>query len=232
MSLTIKICGLTDAVALEAAFAAGADMVGFVVFPASPRHIEPAAAAALAHRARGRAKIVALTVDADDKTLGEIADALDPDILQLHGNESPDRIAAVRHRFGRPVMRALAIRDARDVDRIADFEPVADYLLFDGRPPEGATRPGGNGAAFDWSVLAGVRTDRPWLLAGGLTPANVGDALAASGAQGLDVSSGVESAPGRKDPAAIVRFIDAARAAYAGRQQIGALPLVASRRRH
>ena len=220
MTLTVKICGLSDLVSLDAALAAGADMVGFVFFEPSPRHVTFSVAKALGTRVGGRARKVALTVDADDATLAAIIEALEPDLLQLHGHESPERVSAVRSRFGLPVMRAIAIAERGDLDRIAAFDAVADHLLFDARPPEGTTRPGGNGAAFDWTLLRGIETRRPWLLAGGLTCGNVTHAIAAPRASGLDVSSGVEAAPGRKDPALIARFVAHARDGYARLEDI------------
>ena len=213
MPLTVKICGLSDEPSLDAALEAGADMVGFVFFEPSPRHVSFSRARVLGDRVGGRARKVALTVDADDSTLAAIIDALEPDLLQLHGLESPERISVVRARFGLPVMRAIAVKARDDLDRIPAFDAIADHLLFDARPPDGGTRPGGNGEAFDWSLLHGLVTRRPWLLAGGLTDINVADAIAATGARGLDVSSGVEVAPGRKDPEKIARFVARAREA-------------------
>lgn len=213
MTLTVKICGLSEARALDAALDAGADMVGFVFFATSPRHVPLAAARGLGERVEGRARKVALTVNADDPTLAAIIEALDPDVLQLHGQESPARVLAVRARFGLPVMRAIAIADQSDLANIAAFDEAADQLLFDAKAPAGGTRPGGNGAAFDWRIMQDVPTRRPWLLAGGLTGGNVAAAIVATNAPGLDVSSGVESAPGHKDPAMIADFIARARAA-------------------
>jgi phosphoribosylanthranilate isomerase len=215
MSLTVKICGLTEPLSLSAALDAGADMVGFVFYEPSPRHLAMSAARELSALVEGRAKKVVLCVDADDALLAALIEAVDPDLLQLHGRETPERVAAVRMRFGLPVMRALAIRTRADLDQLAAFEAVADALLFDAKPPADATRPGGNGESFDWTVLNGLATRRPWLLAGGLTLANVAHALAVSGAQALDVSSGVESAPGHKDPAKIKAFVAQARDSHA-----------------
>ena len=207
----VKICGLSDDAGLEAALAAGADMVGFVFFAPSPRHIEPAVARALGRAVRGRARKVALTVDADDAALATVIEALDPDILQLHGRESPERVAAVRARFGLPVMRALAMAGKDDLARVERFEGIADYFLFDAAAPQDAVVPGGNGAVFDWSLLAGVATRTPWLLAGGLTAETVASAIRATGAPGVDVSSGVETTRGVKDVAKIARFVAAVR---------------------
>ena len=212
MGTTIKICGLRDAETLDVALDAGADMVGFVFFEASPRHVPLAPARALAARVGGRARKVALTADADDATLAAVIEALSPDLLQLHGDETADRVRIIRARFGVPVMRAMGVAGADDLRRVESFEAVSDYLLFDARPSPDARRPGGNGALFDWTLLNALSLRRPWLLAGGLRRDNVGEALRTSGAQGVDVSSGVESAPGIKDPAEIAGFIAAVRA--------------------
>ena len=216
MSPTIKICGINDAQGLDAALDAGADMVGLVFFERSPRHLSLAQAEALASRMGARTRRVALTVDADDATLDGIVAAARPDILQLHGTETPERVAGVRRRFGLPVMRALSIGSAADLSRVPAFDAVADLLLFDAPAPIAAARPGGNGASFDWSLLRGLATRAPWLLAGGLHPGNVAAALAATGADGVDVSSGVERAPGLKDGGLIAAFVAAARATAVG----------------
>lgn len=215
MSIIVKICGLTTSVAMDAALDAGADMVGFVFFERSPRHLDLSVARTLGARVEGRARKVALTVDADDAALEDIVAALEPDLLQMHGSETPQRVAQIGARFGLPVIRAIAIADRADLAQIADVETTSDHLLFDARPPAGADRLGGNGVAFDWSLLRDVPTRKPWLLAGGLTPTNVAEALATTGALGIDVSSGVETAPGRKDPALIADFIARARSATA-----------------
>jgi phosphoribosylanthranilate isomerase len=211
--LTVKICGLSDAAALDAALAAGADMVGFVFFEGSPRHVALDHAQALGFRVAGQARKVALTVDADDTGLAAVIEALAPDMLQLHGNETPERVSYVRARFGLPVMRAIAVASAVVLVEAARFDTVADYLLFDARPPKGAARPGGNGAAFDWTLLRGLQIRKPWLLAGGLHSGNVAEALAETGARGVDVSSGVESSAGVKSVEKITRFIALARKA-------------------
>jgi phosphoribosylanthranilate isomerase len=211
-SLLIKICGLKTPETLAAALDGGCDMVGFVFFPPSPRHLDPAAARALAAGVEGRAQRVALTVDADDASLDEIVDELDPDWLQLHGREPPDRVAELRARYGRPVMKAVGLAVAEDLARAAAYAGVADRLLFDAKAPPSAPLPGGNGLPFDWTLLRG-RADRDWMLSGGLTPANVGQAVTMLAPPGLDVSSGVESRPGVKDPDLIRRFIAQARAA-------------------
>ncbi|MFO1117157.1 MAG: phosphoribosylanthranilate isomerase [Beijerinckiaceae bacterium] len=207
----VKICGLSTAPTLDAALAAGADMVGFVFFGPSPRNVTPALASQLARRVNGRAKKVALTVDADDATLDAILAALEPDILQLHGRETPARTAEIRARASLPIMKALGVSTADDLAAVAVYEPIADWLLFDAKPPKEATRPGGNAFSFDWAILDAFRTRKPWLLSGGLDPANVAEALARTGAPGVDVSSGVESAPGVKDEAKIRAFVAAAR---------------------
>ncbi len=213
MSVIVKICGLSTPETLVAALAAGADMVGFVHFPKSPRHVPLAAAAALAGQVAGRAKKVLLTVDAGDDLLAEAIAAFQPDILQLHGQEPPARVAALQAKFGRPVMKAIGLAYAADLDRIADYEAVADLLLFDALPADTAALPGGNGRAFDWALLRGRRFAKPWLIGGGLSPENVGQAIAATGAPGVDVSSGVESARGVKDIGKIASFVAVARAA-------------------
>jgi phosphoribosylanthranilate isomerase len=215
MPSTVKICGLSTAPTLRAALDAGADMVGLVFFEKSPRFVGLAAARELAAAARGRATIVALNVDASDATLASIVDAVAPDILQLHGKESPERVAQISRAFARPVMKALGVAVAGDFARAREYEEAADWLLIDAKPPKGATRPGGNGAPFDWRLARGFAPRLPWLLSGGLEPANVGEAIALSGARGVDVSSGVESAPGVKDTDKIIAFIAAARAAFA-----------------
>lgn len=210
MPTEVKICGLSQEESVDAALEAGADFLGFVFFPPSPRNVEIGRAASLARRARGRAEIVALTVDADDGLIAEIAAELRPDLLQLHGVESPERAAAVGKLSGLPLMKAIGVTDAADLQRANDY-PAAARLLLDAKPPRDATRPGGNAACFDWRILEGFSPPKPWLLAGGLDPGNVAGALAASGARGVDVSSGVEHAPGRKDPARIHAFVRAVR---------------------
>lgn len=213
MSLIVKICGLSTEETLDAALDAGADMVGFVFFSKSPRVITPARAAELAGRVAGRAETVALTVDMDDAGIGEIVEAMGPDWLQLHGSETPERVAAVRKRFGRLVLKAMPIAAAGDLAGLDGYMAVADRLLLDAKAPKEATRPGGNGAPFDWTLLAGFDPDIPYMLSGGLTPGNVAEAVAVTGASGVDVSSGVESAPGRKEASLIRAFIANARGA-------------------
>jgi phosphoribosylanthranilate isomerase len=208
-----KICGLTTPDTLDAALTGGAAFVGAVVFPKSPRHIPPLHAATLFERARAKAKIVAVTVDADDALLTEIALILKPDLIQLHGAETPERAAQVRTLTGAGIIRALSVRTAADIEAATLWEPLVDHLMFDAKPPEGSALPGGVGASFDWTLLAGRSFRTPWFLAGGLDPANVGAAVRISGAPLVDVSSGVESAPGVKDPARIAAFLDAVRSA-------------------
>lgn len=215
MSVRVKICGLRTPEAVAAAAAAGAAYLGFVFFPASPRAVTPEAAAALAARVPAGLARVGLVVDAGDAELDAIASVAAPDLLQLHGAESPERVRAIRARLGLPVMKAVGLRSAEDLPRIAAFEAVADMILVDAKPAPGAALPGGNGLAFDWRLLAGRRWARPWMLAGGLTAANVAEAVRLTGARQVDVSSGVESAPGVKDPDRIRAFLAAAGAAGA-----------------
>jgi phosphoribosylanthranilate isomerase len=203
----VKICGLRTEEALEAALAGGADYVGLVFFPPSPRNITPEAAKPLAALARGRAKIVALLVDPDDALIEAVVAAVDPDLLQLHGEESPGRVAEVRGRWGKPVMKAVKVANARDAQAALDYAEAADLILFDARAPKDATRPGGHGAAFDWTLLDGVKGRVPFMLSGGLTPDNVAEAIRITGAPMVDVSSGVERSPGEKDPELIRRFL-------------------------
>jgi phosphoribosylanthranilate isomerase len=213
VSTLVKICGLSTPATLGAALAAGADRVGFIFFPKSPRHVSVDTAARLAEAARGRAVIVALTVDADDETLAAIVAGVRPDMLQLHGRETPDRIAALRARFGRPVVKALGVSTPGDLGPLHAYAAVADEILFDAKPPPGALLPGGNGRAFDWRMLAALDLAVPFMLSGGLRPDNVGEAMRVTRAPAVDVSSGVESAPGVKDPDLIAAFVGAARAA-------------------
>jgi phosphoribosylanthranilate isomerase len=212
MPLIVKICGLKTPETLEAALAAGADQVGFVFFPPSPRHLGLEGARVLGQQVRGRAKKVALTVDADDEMLGHIIAALQPDVLQLHGKETPERVAIVRTRFGLPVMKALPVAVRADLAPARAYAQVADRLIFDARAPQDATRPGGLGKPFDWHLLAGLDVPVPFMLSGGLDAANVTQALQITQAHGVDVSSGVEREPGVKDADKIRAFIAAARA--------------------
>jgi phosphoribosylanthranilate isomerase len=215
MMPTVKICGLSTALTLDAALDAGADMVGFVFFAKSPRHIDWATARALGLQARGRATIVALSVDADDDTLKRIVDALSPDLMQLHGSESPARVKEIGELCAHPTMKAIGVGAREDLAQAELYEGVADTLLIDAKPPKGAVLPGGNGHPFDWSLTREFRPSVPWLLSGGLDSDTVERAIALSGARGVDVSSGVESAPGVKDPARIRAFVAAARRAFA-----------------
>ena len=211
MTPIVKICGLSTPETLDAALAAGADMVGLVFFPRSPRYLALDQGRALAARVGGRAAVVALTVDMDDAGLGEIVDAVAPDWLQLHGRETPDRVAAVRKKFGREVMKAVGVGASADLDAVRAYAGVADAVLLDAKPPTGATRPGGLGATFDWSIAAGLDLDVPWLLSGGLRP---GTSPRRSGRPARPVStfpSGVETAPGVKSPELIRAFVANAR---------------------
>jgi len=215
MSIEVKICGLSTPAALDVALDAGADLVGFVFFAPSPRNVSFDQARALGARVQGRAQKVALSVDADDALLAASVEALRPDFLQLHGSESPQRVAAVKARFRLPVIKAIAIEEAADLARIPAYARIADRLLFDARPPRAATRPGGLGKRFDWRLLQNLDPGLPFMLSGGLDAANVGEALRITGAPAVDVSSGVERAPGEKDPEKIRAFIRAAREAAA-----------------
>jgi phosphoribosylanthranilate isomerase len=215
MSLIVKICGLSTPQALDAALEAGADMVGFVFFPPSPRHLQFDAARALGQRVSGRAQKVALTVDADEAFLQSVVEALHPDIMQLHGSESAAQIAAIRRKFGLPVMKAVPIAVKDDLARVGTYAGVVDRLLFDACPPRDATRPGGLGNTFDWHLLKNVRPGVPFMLSGGLDATNIGEALRITRATGIDVSSGVERAPGVKDVDKIIAFVRAARSAAA-----------------
>jgi phosphoribosylanthranilate isomerase len=212
----VKICGLRTEAALEAALAAGADYVGLVFFPPSPRNLSPEAARPLAAKARGRARIVALMVDPDDALLDAVVGAVDPDLLQLHGDESPERVAEVRRRWAKPLMKAIKVETAQDAELALGYRGAADLILFDARAPKDATRPGGNGAAFDWSALADVKDKVAYMLSGGLTPDTVAEAIRVTGAAIVDVSSGVETRPGEKDPELIRRFLRAAKTANQG----------------
>jgi phosphoribosylanthranilate isomerase len=221
MTSTVKICGLATAATLEAALDAGADMVGLVFFAKSPRFVGLDHAHELAAQARDRAKIVALTVDAEDDLLAAIVRVVGPDMLQLHGRETPQRVAAIKQAFGLPAMKAIGVAEAADFARARNYEAVADWLLIDAKPPKDAVLPGGNGRPFDWRLARGFAPKVPWLLSGGLDPDNVGQAIALSGARGVDVSSGVERAPGVKDETRIAAFAAAARTAFAREHEAG-----------
>jgi phosphoribosylanthranilate isomerase len=211
MSTKVKICGLKTEAALDAALDGGADYVGLVFFPPSPRHVAPAAAKALADKARGRAAIVALLVDPDDALIDTVMALVAPDLLQLHGEETPQRVADIRRRWRTAVMKAIRVETSQDARAALAYREAVDLILFDARPPEDSTRPGGNGAPFDWRTLLGVKDQVPFVLSGGLTPENVAEAIRATAAPAVDVSSGVERRPGEKDPDLIRRFLRAAK---------------------
>lgn len=207
----VKICGLTDPADVPAAILAGASYVGFVFFPRSPRHLELEAAAFMAAAVPEGITRVALLVDPDDALLDELVAQVQIDMLQLHGHETPARVTEVKARTGLPVMKVVGVGDATDLTQIGFYEKVADQILVDAKPPEGADRPGGNAMRFDWTLLSGRRWTKPWMLAGGLRPDNVAEAIRLTGALQVDVSSGVESAPGVKDPEKMRAFIDSVR---------------------
>jgi phosphoribosylanthranilate isomerase len=211
MGIEIKICGINSPEAAQAA--AGADFAGFVFYAPSPRHVSPAQAAALAAELPARIKTVGLFVDADDETIAAVLRAVRLDMLQLHGNETPERAAALKAKFGLPVMKAVKLAAPGDLADAGPFAEVCDRILFDAKPPADMTGalPGGNVLAFDWELLRGFAAAKPWMLSGGLTPENVAEAVRVSGARGVDVSSGVEDRRGHKDPERIRRFIAAAR---------------------
>ncbi len=214
MPIEIKICGLKTPEAVGAALDGGASHVGFIFFPKSPRNVSPADAGRLREAARGRARAVAVTVDADDAALDAIVAAMAPDMLQLHGTETPERLAGVKARYGLPVIKALPVSHADDLRALSSFEGVADSFLFDAKPPKGSELPGGNGVSFDWKILRALPRGTAYLLSGGLNAGNVAEALRQADPPGIDVSSGVESAPGVKDAALIRSFfaaVDAAR---------------------
>lgn len=198
---------------MAAALAGGASHVGFIFFAKSPRFVDPAEAGRLRQAAIGKAKAVAVTVDADDALLDEIVARMQPDMLQLHGSETPVQVAELKTRYGLPVMKVLSVSEAADLERIRPYVGVADRLMFDAKPPKGSQLPGGNGVAFDWRILAGLDAGLDYMLSGGLNAANVGDALRLANPPGIDISSGVESAPGVKEPALIEQFFRAVRAA-------------------
>lgn len=209
--MIVKICGINDLAAMEAALEAGADMVGLVFFPPSPRNVTPREAEKLAARAKGRAKVVALSVDADDRLIDAIEASIAPDLHQLHGSEPPARVAELRARTKKPVMKAIPVANASDLAPLASYEAVADWILFDAKAPKDATRPGGHGRTFDWSLLANVKRGKPVMLSGGINPENVAAAIETVRPDAVDVSSGVESAPGVKDREKIFAFVRNAR---------------------
>jgi len=210
--MKVKICGLTDSADVPAAILAGAAYDGFVFFPGSPRHVQLEDAAHMAGAVPEGITRVALTVDADDPMLDALMSEVPVDMLQLHGSESPARVAEVKRRYGLPVMKAVGVAVETDLTQIDFYGKVADQLLIDAKPPPGSERPGGNALAFDWKLLTGRRWPVPWMLAGGLNPDNVAEAIAQTGARQVDVSSGVESSPGVKDADLMRAFIDNARA--------------------
>ena len=212
-SLDIKICGLKTEEAVDRAVALGATHIGFIFFPKSPRNIEPSDAGRLAERARGRAKIVAVTVNADSDTLDEIVDQLSPDVLQLHGSESPERVLTVKAVYGLPVIKAFSVREADDLKKIDPYIGIADRFLFDAKPPAGSELPGGNGVSFDWNLMHLLDDGVDYMLSGGLNKDNLAEAIQMTGAPGIDASSGVESAPGVKDLGLMEAFFEAARKA-------------------
>jgi len=215
MTIRVKICGLSTPETIEASVAAGADYLGFVFHPRSPRHLTCDRAAALAPHVPASVLKVALTVDADDDALDAIVAALKPDMLQLHGEETPERLLHLKSRYGLTLMKVIAVAGPEDPLRAVIYRDSADLLLFDAKPPKSmaGALPGGNGLIFDWSLIAGHRPETPWMLSGGLNADNVAEAIRITGAEAVDVSSGVESAPGQKDPAAIEAFIRAAKTA-------------------
>ena len=212
MSLIVKICGLSTRETLDVALDAGADMVGFVFFPPSPRHLSLAAARDLGKQTKGSAAKVALTVDADDATIGNIVEALQPDILQLHGKETVARVRDIKQKFGLQVMKVIAVETPADLGALPAYADIADRILFDARAPHEATRPGGLGAVFDWRVLEKIELKLPYMVSGGLDAQNLAEAVRVTRAGGVDVSSGVERSPGVKDPEMIRAFVRAARA--------------------
>ncbi len=220
----VKICGLRRPEDVAAAAGSGARYVGFVFFEKSPRHLDLDSAAALAVSVPAGICKVALVVDATDDFLDRLVASVPIDMLQLHGDESPDRVSEVKARYGLPVMKAVGVADQADLAALDRYVQVADQILVDAKPPKGAALPGGNGLAFDWRLLAGRKWPVPWMLAGGLTPDNVAEAVRMTGARQLDVSSGVESAPGVKDAALIRAFCAAAMAEEAGKPALEALP--------
>jgi phosphoribosylanthranilate isomerase len=219
LSASVKICGLKSLDTLEAAISAGASHFGMVFFARSPRNIGLADAAGLTKAANGRIASIALVVDAADADLADIIRDVAPDMLQLHGKETPERTAEIRKRFGRPVIKAIGVAAPGDPERAAGYEGAADLILFDAKPPAGSI-PGGNGLAFDWRLLASFKHKRPFMLSGGLTPANVAEAIARTEAAIVDVSSGVESAPGIKDTRLIGEFVAAAHGAAAAEDRL------------
>ncbi|MBW8815282.1 MAG: phosphoribosylanthranilate isomerase [Caulobacterales bacterium] len=214
MNAKAKICGLSTPETVRAALDGGAAYLGFMFFAKSPRNVAPEAAARLAAPARGRGvSLVAVSVDPTDAEVDAIVAGLSPDLIQLHGHEPPARVREIAVRSGRGIVKVLPVSDASDVAAASAYDGLVEHLMFDTKPPKDADRPGGLGAAFDWTLLAGRRFARPWFLAGGLNPWNVAEAVKTTGAPMVDVSSGVERGPGLKDPALITAFLDAVRRA-------------------
>jgi phosphoribosylanthranilate isomerase len=213
VSVKVKICGVRTPAILDVAAEAGADYIGLIFFPKSPRHIEPEAARALVRRAGGKVKTVAVLVDPDDAAVDRVANEVGPDFLQLHGSEMPERAAAIKARSGLPIIKAISVEGRNDAAKASAYRGIAELILFDAKADPAALLPGGNGAAFDWTALSSPSIDRPFALSGGLTPANVGEAIAITHASVVDVSSGVERAPGDKDAGLVRDFISAAKSA-------------------
>jgi phosphoribosylanthranilate isomerase len=213
VSVKVKICGVRTPAILDVAADAGADYIGLIFFPRSPRHLEPDAARALAERAKGKVKTVAVLVDPDDALIDLVTARVGPDLLQLHGSETRERAAAIKARSGLPIIKALPIETAADAAQAAAYRGIADLILLDAKADPAALLPGGNGVVFDWRVLSGAGIEHPFALSGGLTPANVAEAVSVTQAAIVDVSSGVERAPGDKDAGLVRDFIRAAKAA-------------------
>ncbi|MGB6120054.1 MAG: phosphoribosylanthranilate isomerase [Mesorhizobium sp.] len=213
MPLDIKICGLSTPETVAAALDSGASHIGFIFFPKSPRNVTAELAGRLRQAAKGSAGAVAVTVDASDAELAAIVEAMAPDMLQLHGKETPERVAEVKARFGLPVIKAISVSNAEDITQAKRYLGIADRLLLDAKAPKGSELPGGNGVSFDWTLLSGLGGGVDYMLSGGLNPENVGEALRIANPPGIDVSSGVESAPGVKDVALIAAFFAAIRQA-------------------
>ncbi len=213
MTTKVKICGLKTGPALDAALDGGADFVGFNFFPPSPRSMTPDAARGLAARARGRVRTVAVLVDPDEALLQQVVSAVEPDLIQLHGSESPERVMEIARQFGRPMIKALSISTAADAGRAEAYRDITEFMLFDAKAPPASVIPGGNGLTFDWHLLDGVRGRIDYMLSGGLTAGNVAEAIRIAQPFAVDVSSGVETAPGVKSPDLIRRFLAAAKSA-------------------
>lgn len=222
MSVSVKICGITTPAAAEAVLRAGADFGGLVFFPRSPRHVSLDRARNLASIMRGRVRIVTLMVDPADAEVAEVVAAVSPDLIQLHGKETPARVAAIAALAKRPIIKAIAVAESADAAGASAYDEVAEFFLFDAKADISATRPGGLGAAFDWQLLAGRTFKRPWGLAGGLSPENVARAIRIAGPSFVDASSGVEDTPGVKSPEKIIAFLHAARNAQYAEQKAGA----------